>query len=92
MDIEGGELDAIQGGMELLIKHKPHLIIEVHSRDLQSECDQLLKNIGYQPKKVSPRKIWREIRPDDYNGWLVCRGKNNIKNYLQSPDPSFKSI
>ena len=76
MDIEGGELDALKGAQKLLSRRPPHLIIEVHSKDLEYYCEEYLKDFGYAPKKVSNRKFFGDKRPDSFNGWLVCRSPN----------------
>ena len=74
MDIEGGELSALKGAQKLLSNHAPHIIIEVHSEDLDYTCQKYLKNFGYQPKRIAPRKVFGEKRPSAYNGWLICQG------------------
>ena len=74
MDIEGGEMEALLGCERLLLEKKPHLVIEVHSKDLKNSCCQFLKKFEYHPRLVRPRKFLNETRPDVYNGWLICEG------------------
>lgn len=74
MDIEGGEADALRGGLRLIEEHRPHMIIEVHSEDLEAECKSLLAPFGYKIAYVPPRKWLPELRVDAFNGWLICEG------------------
>lgn len=45
IDAEGHELEVLQGGAETIKRHKPHLLIEVRSRE--PEVFQLLASWGY---------------------------------------------
>jgi len=74
MDIEGGEVDALRGGQHLLAIHRPHLVIEVHSRELEAGCRELLGSYGYKIIRVDPRRWLAEERVDEYNGWIICEG------------------
>ena len=74
MDIEGGEVDALNGGRDLLETHRPHLVIEVHSRDLEADCRKILDSYGYDITRVDPRRWLPEERVDAYNGWIICVG------------------
>lgn len=46
MDIEGRELEALQGGRPLL-KPDVFLLISVHTRELYDQCAELLRNVGF---------------------------------------------
>jgi len=75
IDIEGAEVMALQGAHEVLSKHKPGLIIETHSLDLENDCIKLLKKYGYDPKIIDQSKIFPEKRQAfTHNRWLVCKG------------------
>jgi len=74
MDIEGAELEALKGASRLLKTRKPHLIVEVHSKDLELACGGLLLDAGYTPKVVSARRWLRDDRPLPHNRWLVAAG------------------
>ena len=45
MDIEGAEFDALNGAVELIAAHKPHLILEQQPTD--TRCIELLRGNGY---------------------------------------------
>ncbi|MDO8752172.1 MAG: FkbM family methyltransferase, partial [Candidatus Wolfebacteria bacterium] len=47
MDIEGEELNALQGAERTLKEYRPKLILEIHSRELAVECPAYLKKLGY---------------------------------------------
>jgi len=75
MDIEGGEVDALTGGHDLLRFHRPHLVIEVHSEQLETDCREILGCYDYKITRVDPRRWLPEMRVDAYNGWIICEGK-----------------
>ncbi|MBL6931616.1 MAG: FkbM family methyltransferase [Rhodospirillales bacterium] len=74
MDIEGGEVDALQGGLRLLEEHRPHLVIEVHGEQLEAGCREILTRFDYRITRVAPRTWLPETRVDAYNGWIICEG------------------
>ena len=45
IDVEGHELDVLQGGVQTLTKFRPPMILEVTSK--QSQVTQLLRSLGY---------------------------------------------
>lgn len=72
IDIEGAEVAALQGAKALLQQHKPHLIVETHSRALEDDCIHLLAEFGYSPQIVGQRRLFKEDRPIEHNRWLIC--------------------
>ncbi|MDP2704175.1 MAG: FkbM family methyltransferase [bacterium] len=78
MDIEGEELNALQGAEKILREHRPKLILEIHSRELAVECPVYLKKLGYTVQPVGMRwfnRLFPEARSDgrnEYNGWVVA--------------------
>jgi FkbM family methyltransferase len=47
IDVEGAEAMALRGAEQLLRSNRPRLFIEVHSRSLARECNQILLDYGY---------------------------------------------
>lgn len=47
IDIEGAEVDCLLGGLDLIKKHRPVLIVEFHTLDLLSRGHSLLRSLGY---------------------------------------------
>lgn len=47
MDIEGSELQALQGARKIFQQHRPVLFLATHSRQLHNECCRLLESWGY---------------------------------------------
>lgn len=73
IDIDGGECDALRGGRRTLTQHRPHLIVETHSPELERDCGALLIEYGYAPVIKHNRKIWREYRGHlEVNRWLLA--------------------
>ncbi len=79
MDIEGGEVDALKGGLGLMEEHRPHMVIEVHGEELEAQCREILNRYGYRIIRVDPRSWLPERRVEDYNGWIVCEGSPGQK-------------
>ncbi len=48
IDVEGAELDVLEGGENLLKKARPNLIIEIHTFELWELCRSHLEKLGYQ--------------------------------------------
>ncbi len=79
MDIEGGEVDALKGGVGLIEEYRPHMVIEVHGEDLEAGCREILNRYGYRITRVAPRAWLPERRVDEYNGWIICEGSPGQK-------------
>ena len=56
IDVEGAEVEVIRGAIELLDRHHPKLVIEIHTERNLKRIDQLLDSLGY-----------KRIRLDDTN-------------------------
>ena len=48
MDIEGGELNALKGGENILKKYMPILNISTHGEEIHKNCVKFIESIGYQ--------------------------------------------
>jgi hypothetical protein len=78
LDVDRAELSALTGAQRLLAAHRPHLIVEVHSLELERQCAELLLELGYQPRIVTERRWLRENRPIEHNRWIVARGRGSL--------------
>lgn len=79
VDVEGGELQVLEGSRRLLERGGASWIIETHSRELESNCVELLQSYGLKVTIVSPawwRFAIREARPIAHNRWLVAHGSS----------------
>ncbi|MGC9123924.1 MAG: FkbM family methyltransferase [Thermoplasmata archaeon] len=47
IDVEGFELDVLEGAKKTIMKHRPKIILEVHSKDLFKGCTEFLKKLDY---------------------------------------------
>jgi hypothetical protein len=74
LDVDGAELSVLTGAKRLLAKRRPHMIVETHSPDLERASAQMLCELGYRPRIVTPRRWLAQDRPLAHNRWLVARG------------------
>lgn len=72
LDIDGGEVAALRSAERILRERRPSLIVEVHSRELEHDCGEILVSHGYRPTIVSQRKIAPDLRPIEHNRWLIA--------------------
>ena len=73
LDIDGGEAEALRGGLQTLASNRPHLVVETHSLELERECGALLVECGYRPIIKHNRRVWREHRAGAaHNRWLLA--------------------
>jgi hypothetical protein len=73
IDIEGGEYDALVGAEEVIARHKPAMIIETHSSELEAECADLLRESRYEIHIVKQRRFMREDRSAAHNQWIIAQ-------------------
>lgn len=73
MDIDGGELEALQSCTKSLENKTCLLVIETHSEKLEKDCISYLSKIGYKCR-IIPNAWWRvilpELRPIEHNRWF----------------------
>lgn len=64
IDVEGFELDVLNGAMHCIEKLKPRIIIETHSIELRNYCDRFLRKMGYslevQGRKIKLKHNWMD--------------------------------
>ena len=74
IDVDGGELDVLQGARSALASRDVSWIIETHSLELEHQCRDLLRASGLGTTVVR-NAWWRvlvpEMRPIPHNRWLV---------------------
>ncbi len=63
IDIEGDEVKALKGAKKIFKKHKPKIILETHTNELEDECVKILKQHGYKlQKKIDMNSKNKETR------------------------------
>lgn len=48
IDVEGGELEVLEGASNVLTTAKPVLVVEVHDEQMESDTSKLLRAMGYE--------------------------------------------
>jgi FkbM family methyltransferase len=71
IDVDGAEADVLRGANRTLERFRPHLFVEVHSRDLLNECWRILDGYGY-PLRLEDAAS-SEHRPIEYNAFLFTK-------------------
>jgi hypothetical protein len=75
MDVDGCEVDILQGASDLLRPAEVCWIIETHSEQLEQQCVEIFRQAGFDTKIV-PNAWWRiflpELRPRSQNRWLIA--------------------
>lgn len=76
MDIDGGELEALESCTKILDSKTCLLVVETHSKKLEEDCISYLSSLGYKCRIV-PNTWWRfflpELRPIEHNRWFFAR-------------------
>ena len=52
VDVEGYELNLLEGSQSMIERHHPDMIVEFHSDELYSNCKSFLKRYGYKVEKI----------------------------------------
>lgn len=78
IDVEGAETSVLSGARNLLESRRPHLVVETHSAQLESQCLELLRSVGYSPAIVDQRRWLREHRGTEQNRWIVAEGDSRV--------------
>lgn len=78
IDVDTAEVDVLEGARALLKDQRPHMLVEVHSEDLERRCGALLAEYGYKPTIVNQRRVLRDYRPTAHNRWLVAAGTSYL--------------
>jgi hypothetical protein len=76
IDVDGGEIDVLEGARELLSTRDCRLIVETHSADLEKGCVERLSAMGYACRIIDNawyRSLIPEHRSIEHNRWLVAR-------------------
>jgi hypothetical protein len=81
VDVEGHEVEVLEGARRLLGRGGSSWIIETHSPELERDCVDMLERKGLTVTIVSPA-WWRfaipEARPIAHNRWLIAHEAGSI--------------
>lgn len=76
IDIEGMELDALQGAVETLKRHKPVVMVEMLKCDRSGVID-LLDGFGYELHKLDEMNMLAVHRDDPTRAWITVEYKKD---------------
>lgn len=75
IDVEGAEMDVLDGARGTLQNRDCRLLIETHSADLEVRCEERLRTMGYRTRIIKNgwyRRFVPEQRPLPHNRWLAA--------------------
>ena len=56
IDIEGGEVEALKGAEQTILKYKPIILLATHGDELDKQCEKFLTAKGYKGKDINQQK------------------------------------
>lgn len=75
IDVEGAELDVLQGAKKALVAYPAFVLIETHGKQLEDDCVALLQSLGF-TTTIIDNAWWRGILPEsrqiEHNRWLAA--------------------
>jgi FkbM family methyltransferase len=57
IDVEGAEAKVLQGAKQVLTELHPTIFLATHGDQLQKDCCQFLKNLGYELKSITSKSL-----------------------------------
>lgn len=73
LDVEGAEVNALEGASETLASQRPASTIEAHGLDKKEEgCLRILRRFGYQISIVNQGKFLKDRVRRGHNRWLAA--------------------
>ncbi len=75
IDVDGAELQVLAALGKTLEEHKPTVLIETHSAELERACRKRVEEIGYRTRVIDKarwRFLYPEWRPAEHNRWLLA--------------------
>jgi len=68
IDVEGGEMEVLEGARWIIETHRPRMVLATHSPELKQSCNQFLSTRGYDMQDIQEPKgdcEWRVIPTED---------------------------
>jgi len=75
IDVDGGELDVLSSGINLLADARPAVLVETHSIELERDCIGMLEKLRYRCEIIKNawwRTVIPDLRPTQHNRWLFA--------------------
>lgn len=80
LDIEGGEVLALRGASRVLAERRPAIQLEVHGKETEWECLDILREAGYDPPIVVDPRWWLpDHRPAEHNRWHIYAAGSDLR-------------
>jgi precorrin-6B methylase 2 len=83
IDVDGAEVDVLDGAARMLTVGRPDVLVEVHSEQLEADCIVRLRGFGY-AVEIIDNAWWRvfvpEQRPIAHNRWLWATKADKATN------------
>jgi FkbM family methyltransferase len=57
IDVEGAELEVLEGARAVLEEFRPVVIMELHNPEMDRKCPELLRSLGYH---IEPVELWED--------------------------------
>jgi len=74
VDVDGAEL-LVLDALAALVAHRPPIVVETHSADLERDSIARLDGLGYRTRIIPNarwRALWPEWRPIEHNRWVLA--------------------
>jgi len=87
VDVDGAEMDVLNGARQLIARPNVRWIVETHTPAFERECMAVFDAAGYETRIV-PNAWWRVIlpemrgaahRPEKHNRWFVAARPEDLK-------------
>ena len=80
IDVDGYELEVLNGFEKILNSYNFQFIIETHSIELEQSCIKFFQDNNFNNIKIIKNSFWRNLIPEKrvikHNRWLAINKKN----------------
>lgn len=89
IDIEGGEINALKGAQNTLLKYHPTIFLATHGINIHKNCCEYLKSLNYNLKPINENKKLDEVDELIAHHWDCCSAllsePRPFGSYLKNP-------
>lgn len=73
VDVEGHESLVLEGAVNTLTKHRPYVLVEIHSRNNGVRCSEILNDAGYHLDRLQHGRYSERSNRAKNHYWMVGR-------------------